>query len=71
MTIQARPDPDQPGVIRLTDRTHLVADIYEAEFTELLTNHERNQWNNRHREFNLPLQRIREVSTKFYYKFTR
>lgn len=71
MTIHARPDPQQPGVIRLTDRHHPVADIYEAAFTDLLTNTEREKWTNRHREFNLPLQRIREASEKFYYKFTR
>lgn len=71
MTIHAFPDPTNPGMIRLTDRHHPVADIYEAEFTAILTEQEREKWNNRHREFNLPLQRIREASIKFYYKFTR
>ena len=69
MNITARPDPDQPGVIRLTDRTHPVADIYEASFLDLLTSYEREQWNNRHREFQLPEQRIREAAIKWYYKF--
>ena len=69
MNITARPDPERPGVIRLTDRTHPVADLYEAEFTALLTSYEREQWNNRHREFQLPEQRIREAAIKWYYKF--
>ena len=69
MTIHARPDPSNPDIIHLTDRTHPVADIYEAEFTALLTTREKEQWNNRHREFKLPEQRIREAAIKWYWKF--